>query len=187
MPKNGYTIRMKAYIIANVLSAIAAVFLVFGCASSKRENVYMLQSFECAFLIFAQIAFGQSAAAAALLVSLARNVLLWRGRYGFFAMLSVCLLTLSVGVAFGGGELVGLIPVVAGVVYSVAAFCARRFVGVKLSLLLNIALWSIYAALIGDMATLLVNSVAFVINLASLVAFISRRSTSRGTDRQRRC
>lgn len=160
---------IRRIIIGNAISLFSSVFLFASCMQKTRTRIYAFQIFECLSLLVAQLVFGQWAAAFALLLSAARNALLAIGKYTKAFLATIFILTLALGVLFNTGGLVGMIPTMATLIYTLTSYYAESIVKIKLSVLINLALWLVYSSLIFDIASLAINLISFILNLITLI------------------
>ena len=121
-------------IIGNLISLAAASFLFCGAITENAERVYLFGTFECIVLFIAQIFFGQGAAAVSLLIAAFRNLLLFFGRYKRLHFTVVFLLSFILGLVFNTGGFVGLIPVIATMIFNLTSYYAKTYIKIKLSL-----------------------------------------------------
>ena len=166
---------MSNIFFGNTFSLAASVFLCLSAAASGRRETYLFQVGECAFLLVAQLFFGQLGAAAVMIFSIVRNLLLTFDKYNNAWMLVLFVFTGYFGLKINTGGVVGLIPVIATMVYTLSSKLAKSRVNVKIALLLNLFLWVAYSFLIKDYVTAGMNSLAAVLALISL--FARARST----------
>ena len=156
---------MPNVILGNILSGFAAGFLILSGLLRRKRLIYSSQCAESFFLFLAQIAFYQFGAAACLLVSILKNMLLAMGKYGRLALILVLSLTLSLGILCNTGGNVGLLPVAASAIFCISGYLARGDVAIKISISVNLILWCIYSLMIADIVSFAVNTVALVINI----------------------
>jgi hypothetical protein len=167
-------------IFANSISFVAAVFLAVSCVVKERRLIYFFQLCECIILLFAQLVFGQGAAAVSLMLGVVRNLLLWRGKYRAVSAALVFVFTLILGVLFNTGGYVGFIPIIASLIFALSSYFAKTYIKVKLSLLINLSLWTVYSFVIFDLTSFFVNLISMFLNSISLVRFLSKRNREDG-------
>ena len=142
---------------ANIISSIGAVFLCLATLEKDVKKIYLFQAFECLALFLSQAILGQIAGALSMLFGIARNLLIVKNKYSMPYALTFFALTALFGIKFNTGGTVGLIPVIAALIYILTSKIARNVVFVKFALLLNLVLWVIYSFLIKDYVTFFVN------------------------------
>ncbi len=101
-------------------------------------------------------------------IGAARNLFAYKEKYSPGVM-AVCLaLTGAFGLALNGRGLLGIIPVAASLFLTIAAYLFSDVIRLRLSLIVNLSMWIVYALLILDIATALTNTAALVINAVIL-------------------
>ena len=163
-------------LIGNLISLSSSVFLFSGSASRNVRNVYLFAIFDCILLFIAQVFFGQGAAAISLLVAAIRNFLLTIRKYTAVSFAFIFSSTLILGLLFNTGGAIGLLPVFTTLLYTLTTYYAKGFVKVKLSLLLNLFLWTVYSSLIFDISGVVINLSSFIIAFVSLLNYAKRNS-----------
>ncbi|MBQ7332805.1 MAG: YgjV family protein [Clostridia bacterium] len=160
---------LQRIVIGNIISLTASFFLFSGSITEKVKSVYLFGIFECIFLFIAQLFFGQGAAAVSLLIAAFRNLLLFLERYTRPFFITVFLATLFLGLFFNTGGTLGLLPLFATLIFTVTTYCAKEYIKVKLSLLLNLVLWTLYSLLILDLSSTVINITSSVLTVFSIL------------------
>ena len=167
---------MSNLIVGNAISLVAAVFLVLSALSQRVKTMHCFQLAESVFILLSQLAFGYLGGAVTMLIAIVRGALVIFRKYTLGAMLITVYLTFFMGLKFNTGGVVGVIPVFASTFYAIAVRYARKAWSYKLCLILNLALWAIYAALINDFVTCAVNFISLILGAYSLiVSFYKKR------------
>lgn len=162
-------------IIGNLISLSAAVFLFFGAITENARRIYLFGVFECVLLFIAQLFFGQGAAAVSLLIAAFRNLLIYLDKYTRAYLGAAFLSSLVFGLIFNTGGLVGLLPLAATLIFTVTSYYAKGFVKIKLSFLFNLALWTVYSALILDFASTVINFFSLLFTAVSIIRFVKKQ------------
>ncbi len=162
-------------IIGNLISLSAATFLFCGAITENARRIYLFGVFECILLSIAQIFFGQGAAAVSLLIAAFRNLLLFLGRYTRLQFIIIFFVSLAFGLVFNTGGALGLIPLFATLVFTVTTYCARTYIKIKLSLFLNLFLWTVYSILIFDVASAVINFFSLVFVAFSIFKYLKNK------------
>ena len=167
-------------IIGNIISLSASVFLFSSSITDKLRRVYLFGIIECIFLFLAQVFFGQGAAAVSLLIAAFRNFLLFIGKYTRPFFFLVFFLTLLLGVIFNTGGTIGLIPLVATLIFTVGTYCFKSYIKVKFTLLLILVLWTVYSACVYDFASTVINFTSGVLTVISIVKYYRNKAWRKG-------
>ncbi len=167
---------LQRIVIGNIISLTASFFLFSGSITEKVKRVYLFGIFECIFLFIAQLFFGQGAAAVSLLIAAFRNLLLFLERYTRQFFIIVFFATLFLGLFFNTGGALGLIPLLATLIFTVTTYYAKDYIKVKLSLLLNLVLWTLYSLLILDLSSAVINISSSVLTVLSILKYLKSES-----------
>ena len=159
---------MDRIILGNIISLVGAFFLFFSCIARTKRQIAVYQLLQCIVLTASQVVFDKGGGAVSMAAAGVRNLLIASGHYGFVAMIAVAAITLVLGISLNGAGLIGLMPVGAGVFYTVSLYKAKDAVSVKLALSALLWVWIVYSALIGDVFGTISNSTAQVLNLITL-------------------
>ena len=141
---------MTDLMLGNLISLGASVFLAASCCAKREKRAYLLQAAEsgtlcCSYLVFAAWA-GLSTQA----LSVARNLLVVRGRYNARWMVCFTVLAAVLGLAVNDRGLLGLLPVAATVQLTLCSHFCRGIRQVKVSFLVNAVQWLVFSFSIGD-------------------------------------
>lgn len=155
-------------VIGNLISFAAAVCMLLSAFSPQRNKLFFLQFLECALLALANIFFASYAGVWVLLLSAVRNILVAKEKYNKKIMVIFASLTVILSLLTNNRGLVGLIPMVATVQYTVCSEYIRGILGTKVSMAVNTLFWIIYSAVILDFSTAISDAVVLLATLGSL-------------------
>jgi hypothetical protein len=165
-------------IIGNLISFSGAALLIFSAITENKRRLYLYGVFECILLFIAQLFFGQGAAAVSLLIAAFRNFLIYIGKYSKEKLIAVFVASLVLGLLFNTGGALGLIPLFATLIFTVTSYYAKSYIKVKLSFLFNLFLWTVYSALIFDIASTVVNFFSLVLSVISVLKYYKNKKRS---------
>ncbi len=140
-------------IIGNSISFVAALFMAASCCVNDRHRVFLLQAVECALLCVASIFFGSWSGITTLALSATRNYLVSKDKFNQNLMVLFLVLVVVFGVWANNRGLIGLIPVVATVEYTICCHYVKEIKAVKCSIFVNTFLWVFYSFAIMDFST----------------------------------
>lgn len=163
-------------LIGNLISLATSVFLFWGSISESVKRVYLFGVFECMLLFVAQLFFGQGAAAVSLLIAAFRNFLLYSGKYTLPHLIIVFSGTLFFGITFNTGGILGLVPLLATLIFTLTSYFAKTYIKVKLSLFLNLSLWAFYSIIIFDFSSALINIFSLILIVVSIIKHLNKRN-----------
>lgn len=171
---------MRTIIIGNIISFVAAVLLGLSGITKHPKRVFVYQVLESALLALASFVFGSYAAVVSALVSGARSCFVVFGKYTRGAMLVFSVLGVVIGFVTNTKGTIGLLPVLATLEFTYVSYRYKDSIkGLKWGLILNLALWDVYAFRILDFSS----GIAWIITLAatavSLVGIYRKERTNR--------
>ena len=153
----------------NLCSFIGACFTVLSAWSRDRKRIYLYQAAQCLILAIANIFFASLSGVTTLLLCALRNCLIAWNRYSGRSCAVFVVSVAIIGLLTNNRGLVGLIPVVTTAVYTVGCYYVKSTLTIKLNLIVNFVLWTIYDLVICDYVSAAADSVSAVTALASLM------------------
>lgn len=162
-------------IIANIISFVAAIFLVLSCVLNDRKKVYFFQLMESATLCVTYVFLGAWTGCITMIMAVCRNVVVLSGKYTKKLAFLFAALTAVVGISVNREGIVGLMPIAATVELTVCNYYAKSPAAIKLSFIGNIIIYVIYSFLVQDYSTAVVETVTGLVALVSLVKLLLSR------------
>ena len=156
-------------IIGNILSFFAALFMVASCVVKRKQAVFFCQFLECALLAVASVFFGSLAGMTTLVLSAVRNLVVAKDRYTKPMMVAFVILTIVAGLLANTRGLVGLLPVLATVEYTICCHYIEGEMATKCRIFVNVLLWIVYSFLICDFSTAISDSIVLVVDTVAIV------------------
>lgn len=166
---------MQQIIVGNIISFAAAVMLFLGCCTADTRKIYGYQIAENGILCLSSLVFGSYSGLVTLSLAIFRNVLLMKDQYTRNWMIGLSILITVGGILVNTKGVVGLFPVLATLIWTVANYYFRDVFYVKIFLLINIALWTIYFFVIWDFSSGIAQVVMGMICVISLYRISARR------------
>ncbi|MCR5576948.1 MAG: YgjV family protein [Oscillospiraceae bacterium] len=157
----------RLLLIGNAVSFAAALFTLASAWSRERGRIYLFQTGQCLLLALANVFFASLSGVTTFVLCAARNYLLARDRFTPRLCVFFAAAVTAVGLAANNRGLVGLLPVVTTVIYTVACLYVRRTRAVKCNIIVNLVLWAVYDVFILDLVSCAVDGVG------ALAAFLS--------------
>ena len=168
-------------VIGNMISFVAAVFMMVSCCVNDQKRAYFCQMMNCAILCVASVFFGSWAGLTTLVISATRNCLVMLGRYTKKMMYIFTPLVFVVGLLVNNRGLIGMLPPVATVQLSLCNYYAKSLLATKLSFFVNNLLWVVYAFAILDLSSGLMDGSTCIIGLISIVRLIREEKREKKT------
>ena len=159
-------------IIGNIISLFGAVFTVLSALSTTRRRIYGYQTIQCLILAFGSIFFESYSGVVTFLICTVRNFELARDTFSNKKFILCSALMVVLGAAVNTKGLLGLVPVIATLVYNIGCVKCRRELPIKTNMFINLALWSAYDFVILDLVSAIIDSVTTAVTLAAMLRLI---------------
>lgn len=166
-------------LIGNILSFIAALFLLLSSVFKRKDKIFIFQFFECAALAVASFFFGSYAGISTLLLSAVRNVLIAKNKFTKGLMYVFLVLTAAFGLITNNRGILGLMPVIATVQITLCGCLLDGIIETKLSIAANTAIWVVYSFIIRDYSTAVTDSVVLAFAVFSAIKSIKVQTTAK--------
>lgn len=144
---------MMNWMLGNLISLGASVFLAISCCARDHKRTYFFQAAESATLCVSSVFFAAWAGLSTQAVSVVRNALVMKGRFSTRWMMFFTVLVVVLGVAVNDRGMIGLLPVAATVQLTLCNHFCRTMPQIKGSFMVNAVLWVAYSLYIGDYVT----------------------------------
>ncbi len=166
---------MEQIVLGNMISFAAAVMLFLGCYTTDTMKVYRYQIAENLILCLSSFVFGSYSGMITLSLAIFRNMLLMKNKYTRTWMIVLSIMITAGGVLMNTKGAAGLLPVIATLVWTVSNYYYQDFIHVKIFLLVNISLWTVYFFAIWDFSSGIAQIVTGMIGVLSIYR-VSRKT-----------
>ena len=147
-------------IAGNICSFFAACFTLLSAWSRDRKRIYLYQAAQCLILAVANIFFVSVSGTTTYFLCAVRNWLIAENRFTGRRCILFVIAVAVLGLAANTRGIVGLLPVITTVIYTVACLYVKRTQDIKWNIIVNLVLWTVYDLLIGDYVSAGVDSVS---------------------------
>lgn len=159
---------MSNILIGNIISFAAAIFLAVSCVVKSRKQIFILQFMNCAVLAVASYFFGSYAAITTLVLCCIRNIFIMKDKFSVPVMTVILILVIACGVLTNNRGLIGLLPVIATVEYTICCHYITDVGKTRISILVNEAIWIIYSFLVLDFSTAITDIIVVTVDIVSI-------------------
>lgn len=163
---------VSRHLIANLISAVCAVFTIAASWVPDRKKSYLIQVAQCFTYAVASVFFGMYATAVSMVLCSVRNGLEAYDKFSLKLCIPFCVIVAALGIGFNTSGVLGLIPAFATVVYTLGCYLCKSLLSTKINIFVNLLLWTLYDMMIVDVPSSVVDSVGA---LVALVAFFRIR------------
>ena len=157
---------MSNILTGNIVSLAAAVFLAVSCAVKDRKQIFVLQFMNCAVLAAASYFFSSYAAISTLALCCVRNIFIMRDR--FTKLVIIC------GLLANNRGIVGLLPVIATVEYTMCCHFITEVKKNRVSILVNEIIWIVYSFIIMDYSTAVTDIIVVIVDILAIIKSYAR-------------
>lgn len=157
---------MNNILIANIFSAVGTSLLAYSTFSKNKEKMLTVQIGDAGFNALGNIFAGSYTGCLANLIAMVRNILNSKGKLNKKGTAVLITALLVLGIICNTKGVIGLIPPVSSVQYTIWSFVGKSAQSLRFGLVVNLLLWFIhdfnmqlYPAMIVDIVILLVTLV----------------------------
>lgn len=151
-------------LVGNIISFIAALFMIASCLMKKREGVYGLQFVQCTLLSISSWFLNSYSGIISNFISGLQNLFAAKGLFTKRIMLLFLGIAVIMGTTVNNRGIIGLMPISANVLYAVCCYKLKRISDIKVGISINLIIWVIYSLCILDFPTAVSDGLAFVLN-----------------------
>lgn len=159
---------MSNILIGNIISFAAAIFLAVSCVVKSRKQIFILQFMNCAVLAVASYFFGSYAAITTLALCCIRNIFIMKDKFSVPVMTVILILVIACGILTNNRGIIGLLPVIATVEYTICCHYITDVGKTRISILINEAIWIIYSFLVLDFSTAITDIIVVTVDIVSI-------------------
>lgn len=169
---------MSNLIIGNIISFISAIFLCMSCYAKDRKRIFTLQLINCTVYGVASYFFGSYSAIATLVCCCLRCVFIMRDSFTKRIAYLLTAIVLVSGVMTNSLGFTGLLPVIATAEYTLCCYYITDPNKTRYSIMINEAIWVIYALLIHDVSTCVCDAIVITADIIAIIGYYRSTLTS---------
>lgn len=156
-------------VVGNIISLIAAFFMIVSCVTKVRSRVFYLQFIQCVMLSVSSYCLGSYAGIVACLVSAMRSLVVAKGYFNKHMMQLFLLISVGLGIAVNNRGVIGLLPMIANVQFTLCCYLFTSIKGTRYSIWVNLILWITYSFMVLDFSTAICDCVVLIINTITII------------------
>lgn len=150
---------IKKLVIGNILATIAAGVFFISLGKKDKKSLIKFQLIECSISICAMFVLGGIAGCINLFSALVRNILVYNNKFNKCMAVIMSIAMLSVQVIYNPYPIIGYLPILAGIIYTLALSVTENIITLKKTLLINVSLWLVYSIYVISVPNILMNIV----------------------------
>lgn len=175
---------MNDIIIGNVISIGSACFTAASSWTISKQKSYMYQVFQCLTLAVASVFFHSWSGVTTLILCAIRNYLVSKDLFKGKIVVVVLAILVGLGILVNNRGIVGWLVIMATFVYTIGSCKAVRPLAVKGNITFNCAMWALYDFLILDLVSGVVDVMATVLTLVSILRLLRNPELIREEERR---
>ena len=162
---------MDAYeiIIGNICSLCAMVSDSISGTRKNRNQILGIQILSQFFYAAGSIILKGYSSTAQNVVAVLRNLAALKNIKSKVIEWTLIVLGVALGILFNNRDLVGWLPIVANLEYSLAIFRFQNERGIKIALIINMLMFTVFSGFINNYVGIIANTVVAVTTAASLI------------------
>lgn len=156
-------------VIANIFSAIGTFFLIYSTFSKKKDKMVWMQVLDSGFNSLGCLFIGSYSGAMTNFISMVRNMIDVKGRMTNVLSYIIALVCLILGLLVNINGIVGLLPPIASVEYTILLARCKTAQSLRFALAINIALWLIHDVYVRLYPAIFADIIVLIFTLYNIV------------------
>ncbi len=159
---------MNYIVIGNIIALIASLLMLYSGYIKKKQKILFVQTIQIGLSVLSNVVLGGISGAIINALSLLRNVLCYKEKLNKVWKLILIILSTILTLKFNNLGIIGLLPVVSMVVYTIL-IDLKNVIKFKYLILFTMTMWLIYdiyimsyTAAIFDLGTIIANIIAVI-------------------------
>lgn len=158
-------------VIANVFSGLGAILLAYSTFSKKKDKMLWMQVGDCACNVLSNAFIGSVSAVTTVFICMIRNALNARGKLSVQMSYVFAVVIFAIGVVVNNKGLIGFVPPIASVEYTVWSAKCKTAQALRYALLVNVCLWFVYDTVVRLYPAMTMDVVVSVITVLNIVRY----------------
>ena len=130
-------------IIGNVIALVASILMVLAGLQKKKNKILFIQIIQIFLTIISNLVLGGYTGAIVNAISLVRDILLYKNKMGTKEKVLLIILSIGLSIAFNNLGIIGLLPLIATVVY-ILFMNTKNVIKFKYLIIFSMLMWLIY-------------------------------------------
>ena len=134
---------MTQVVIGNIIALIASILMVLAGLQKKKKKILFIQIIQIALSVISNLVLGGYTGAIINALSCVRDILCYKDKMGTKEKIIIIILAVGLSLAFNNLGWIGLLPLIATVVY-ISFMNTKDVVKFKLLIIFSMVMWLIY-------------------------------------------
>lgn len=158
-------------ILANIMSGIGMMLLVYSTFSKSKKKMLWIQVGDCFFNALGCLLAGSYSATATNAISMIRNIVNARGKMTKILSYIIAIILLTLGVVVNKKGLIGLLPPLASVIYTIWLERGKTAQSLRFGLVVNLALWLVHDFYVGLYVSGITDTLLIIVTVINIARF----------------
>ena len=134
---------MTQVVIGNIIALIASILMVLAGLQKKKKKILFIQIIQIALSVISNLVLGGYTGAIINALSCVRDILCYKDKMGTKEKIIIIILAVGLSLAFNNLGWIGLLPLIATVVY-ILFMSTKDVVKFKLLIIFSMIMWLLY-------------------------------------------
>lgn len=158
-------------ILGELFSLLAALALAYSTFSNKKHKMIGWQAINAIFYGLSNLFLGGYTAVVTNILTLFRNVLQVKNKMNKILTIIICMLMVGVGLLFNNNALLGLLPIVASVQYTICIYILKSAQQMRFALVINLIQWLFFDFFIKAYPMFIMDLIIIIITLINILRY----------------
>ena len=151
-----------SFILGNIFSLLSSVFVLISVAVQSKKKLIKIQTISIFFYILTCVALSVYSALVSIFIALIRNILAYKNLLTKNITFILCLLVVVLGIYVNNTGMIGLLPIVAIVCYTILIYITKNEQQMRYAVVLYMILWFIQNIYIKAYPSAITNAIVFL-------------------------
>ena len=158
-------------ILGEILSLLAALTLAYSTFSKKKKKMMLWQALNALFFGLSNFCLAGYSAVVTNVLTFIRNLLVVKNKFDKKCTVIICILIIGIGLHFNNRSIIGLLPIIASVQYTICVFALKSPQHLRWSLVVNLAMWVIFDFVIAAYPAAIMDIVIIIVTIINIIRF----------------
>lgn len=156
-------------IIGNIVGALCGIFCIMSTFGKDKRKIIKLQCFDCFFGILSCLILHGFSGAVTQTINLMRNIFVYKEKLSNKMQVLFIILVIWVSLAFNNRGILGILPIIACVEYTIIIMKTKDPSIIKAGLAINNILWFLYDFIIMNYFSCIFSAAIIVFSITNIV------------------
>lgn len=158
---------MTQVVIGNIIALIASILMVLAGLQKKKKKILFIQIIQIALSVISNLVLGGYTGAIINALSCVRDILCYKDKMGTKEKIIIIILAVGLSLAFNNLGWIGLLPLIATVVY-ISFMNTKDVVKFKLLIIFSMVMWLIYDLYIKSYTSGIFDFMSVIANIVAI-------------------